>query len=46
MRKLIPETILCLQYAGMTSSQIICQEYDEWEFAATFEHYSPYFLHF
>jgi hypothetical protein len=40
IRKLILEAILCLQYAGMTSSQIICQEYEEWEFAERFEHYS------
>lgn len=38
-RELSNEEILCLQYAGMTSSQIIRQKYDELEFTEAFELY-------
>ncbi len=39
MRELTSEEILCLQYAGMTSMQIISQKYDDWDFAEAFESY-------
>lgn len=38
-RELSYEEILCLQYVGMTSSQIMRQKYDELEFAEAFELY-------